>query len=128
MTALILPSLPPVFGVLSRHPNFGESFAYQLTGLMVVFTALGLIWLSLTLLGIYFKRMVPAKIEPAPVADAIPVGVPADGLSPELVAVIAAAVQMSLQGSYRIQAIVPVRGQDWAHEGRRQIFASHQVR
>jgi hypothetical protein len=55
---------------------------------------------------------------PAPITD----------LPPELVAVIAAAVKLSLRDAYRIHAIVPVAGHDWAHEGRRQIFASHQIR
>jgi hypothetical protein len=59
-------------------------------------------------------------------ADSAPALAP--DLSPELVAVIAAAVQLTLRDAYRIHAIVPVAGHDWAHEGRRQIFASHQIR
>src|SRR5690606_28694412 len=99
--------------------------------LLVVFTALGLIWLALTLVGHWFKRSVAA---PAPAPAAAPRTPPAAAtaageISPEVVAVIAAAVQVSLSGSYRIEAIVPVtHGRDWAHEGRRRIFASHHVR
>jgi Na+-transporting methylmalonyl-CoA/oxaloacetate decarboxylase gamma subunit len=102
-----------------------------LNGLAVVFIALGLIWLSLEVLGYYFKRTAIAPAPEIPVVVAAPVAapVPDNTLSPELIAVIAATVRVSLEGPYRIQAIVPVpAGQDWAHEGRRQIFASHQVR
>lgn len=120
-----------LLGVLPEHPSLGESIPFQLTGLAVVFIALGLIWFVLEVMGLYFKRRAPApsaapavSAAPAPAAPAMPADLP-----PELVAVIAATVQVSLEGPYRIQAIVPVNpGQDWAHEGRRQIFASHQVR
>lgn len=127
----------PLLGALSAHPGLRDSLPYQLTGLAVVFIALGLIWGCLELMGLYFKRTAPAKAEvvatevlipaasvAAPVAAPVPEGIPT-----ELLAVIAATVQVSLEGPYRIQAIVPVNtGQDWAHEGRRQIFASHQIR
>ena len=126
---------PRLLGVLPEHPSLGESLPYQLTGLAVVFIALGLIWVALEAMGLYFKRRAPA---PTPVAAPAPVPAPAaaapapaapTGIPPELLAVIAATVQVSLEGPYRIQAIVPVNpGQDWAHEGRRQIFASHQIR
>ena len=128
MPASHLSAWPCVLASLPDHPEFGESIAFQFTGLLVVFTALGLIWLSLTLVGGFFRRRAAAAPQPtqAPAPAAVPA---ATDLPPELVADIAAAVQVSLTGAYRIQAIVPVgTGQDWAHEGRRQIFASHQVR
>lgn len=134
MHLLTAVAAPRLLGVLPEHPSLGESLPYQLTGLAVVFIALGLIWVALEAMGLYFKRRAPA---PAPVAAPapaiVPVAAPAPtaptGIPPELLAVIAATVQVSLEGPYRIQAIVPVNpGQDWAHEGRRQIFASHQVR
>ncbi len=133
MHAPFLAAAPHLLGVLTDHPSLSESIPFQLTGLAVVFTALGLIWLALKIMGSYFTSQAPAPAAvPAPVAVAAPVpvapAIPA-GLSPELVAVIAATVQVSLEGPYRIEAIVPVNpGQDWAHEGRRQIFASHQIR
>ncbi len=129
MHSLLITSSPRLLGALSEHPGLSESIPFQLTGLVVVFTALGLIWLVLTVVGQFFKRTAPAPAVPVPVvAAAAPVSAP-DSLSPELIAVIAATVRVSLEGPYRIQAIVPVpAGQDWAHEGRRQIFASHQVR
>lgn len=131
MHSPIAAAAPCLLGVLPDHPSLSESIPFQLTGLAVVFIALGLIWLALEAMGLYFKRRTPAPsaapaavAPPAPAAPAVPAGLP-----PELVAVIAATVQVSLEGPYRIQAIVPVNpGQDWAHEGRRQIFASHQIR
>jgi len=139
----------PLLAALPAHPGFGESLAYQLHGLIVVFIALGLIWVAMTLLGAFFRRYGVAEV-PAPTADVAPVAaltpvlpivqpipVPTpmattviDEIPAEVVAVIAAAVQLTLRGSaYRIQAIIPVpAGQDWAQEGRRQIFASHQIR
>lgn len=130
MPASPLSAWPCVLASLPDHPELGESIAFQFTGLLVVFTALGLIWLSLTLVGGFFRRRAAAAPSPVPAPAVAPAVVPAaTDLPPELVAVIAAAVQVSLTGAYRIQAIVPVgTGQDWAHEGRRQIFASHQVR
>lgn len=130
MHSLTAVAAPRLLGVLPDHPSLGESIPYQLTGLAVVFIALGLIWVALEVMGLYFKRRAPAPVvapvstTPVAPAPAVPAGLP-----PELVAVIAATVQVSLEGPYRIQAIVPVNpGQDWAHEGRRQIFASHQIR
>ena len=74
--------------------------------------------------------VVPAAPVPpvAPVVPAEAAPLVAPDMTPELVAVIAAAVQLTLRDAYRIHAIVPVAGHDWAHEGRRQIFASHQIR
>jgi Na+-transporting methylmalonyl-CoA/oxaloacetate decarboxylase gamma subunit len=129
LTALPAPRL---LGYLPEYPSLSESVPFQLTGLAVVFIALGLIWLALKVMGLYFTRQAPA-VAPVPVASLPPAAAPAPAvpadLAPELVAVIAATVQVTLEGPYRIQAIVPVNpGQDWAHEGRRQIFASHQIR
>lgn len=130
MHSLTAIAAPRLLGVLPDHPSLSESIPFQLTGLAVVFIALGLIWVALEVMGLYFKRRAPAPaVAPVPAAPAAPAPVVPAGLPPELVAVIAATVQVSLEGPYRIQAIVPVNpGQDWAHEGRRQIFASHQIR
>lgn len=127
-----LLSAPPAFlAVLPDHPGFGGSVVYQIIGLLVVFTALGLIWLALTLVGLWFKRSAAATAKAPAAVSAAPAPVPvgAGEIPPEVVAVIAAAVQSTLAGSYRIEAIVPAtHAQDWAHEGRRRIFASHHVR
>ena len=140
---------------ISATLRFGDSVVFQLDGLAFVFIVLGLTWAAIAVLGVYFKRAAiaaaasaaasaaaakvqpaapvvpvaaPAPAVPAPIAPAAPAPAPITDLPPELVAVIAAAVQLTLRDAYRIHAIVPVAGHDWAHEGRRQIFASHQIR
>ena len=49
-------------------------------------------------------------------------------VEPELVAVIAAAVHLTLHEPVRVVAIRPASESGWAAEGRRQIFSSHRVR
>jgi hypothetical protein len=140
---------------ISATLRFGDSVVFQLDGLAFVFIALGLTWAAIAVLGVYFKRVAiaaaasaaataaaakvqpvapvvpvaaPAPAVPAAIVPVVPAPAPITDLPPELIAVIAAAVQLTLRDAYRIHAIVPVAGHDWAHEGRRQIFASHQVR
>ncbi|MBW7893603.1 MAG: OadG family protein [Opitutaceae bacterium] len=126
----LFPAVQPVLALLPDYPDLGESVGFQLTGLFVVFLALASIWLALTLVGQWFKRRAPVPAKAAAAAAPAPApAVATDEIPAEVVAVIAAAVQVSLSGSYRIQAIVPAtQAQDWAHEGRRRIFASHHVR
>lgn len=140
---------------ISATLRFGDSVVFQLDGLAFVVIALGLTWAAIAVLGVYFKRVAiaaaasaaataaiakvqpaapvvpvaaPAPAVPAAIVPVVPEPEPITDLPPELVAVIAAAVQLTLRDAYRIHAIVPVAGHDWAHEGRRQIFASHQIR
>jgi len=125
-----LLSIPPLLAAtLPPQPGLGESIVYQLNGLVVVFVALASIWGVLELSGRFFRRqaLAPKPASPAPV-PAAPTPV-ATGIPPETVAVIAAAVHAAVGGPHRIEVIVPVGpSSDWAREGRRQIFASHQVR
>lgn len=117
----------PFLAALPEHPGLGDSVAFQFTGLLVVFLALGMIWAAMALLGLFFKtRPVPrAAVAALPATPAAP---KADPLDPALVVAITAAVHATLRAPCRIHAIVPVTGQDWAQEGRRQLFSSHQVR
>lgn len=122
---------PILAAALPEQPGFLQSVSYQLNGLIVVFLALSLIWLMLEGLGFYFKRAakmgtpVAAPAAGAAVAPAAAV----ENLPPELVAAVAAAVQIVCGAQTRIHAIMPVApAQDWAQEGRRHIFASHQIR
>lgn len=126
-----------LLGVLPEFPSIQEVLGFQLTGLVVVFVALGSIWGLTELTGFFFKRAAArtpqTAPQPAPAATSTPVSSPAatmpEALSPEIFAVIAAAIQVALSGRFRIQTITPIEHpRDWAQEGRRQIFASHKVR
>lgn len=129
------PSLP--LGVLSEHPGTLELLIYQLNGLVVVFLALSFIWAVMEIVGFYFKRKAAfaeataktAKLAADEAAAVALANAPAEpSLPPELIAVIAAAVKVSLRNQrHRLHIIVP-NSSDWAREGRRQIFSSHSVR
>ena len=95
---------------------------YQLNGLIVVLVALCAIWGVLELTGIYFRRVAAAPKSPTePVElDALAPALSAPaGVSPETVAVIAAAVSATLPGPHRIHAIAPLSSESArASEGR----------
>jgi Na+-transporting methylmalonyl-CoA/oxaloacetate decarboxylase gamma subunit len=134
----------PVAAALAEKPTVLETLGFQLNGMIVVFLALASIWLFLEIVGRFFKRSEAKKSAAAATAPAAAVPVPAPapaapapsrapavpaGLAPELLAAITVAVHVTLGDRARVQAIVPVPlTQAWAHDGRRQIFASHQPR
>lgn len=88
-----------------------------------------------------FRKPAAAPVVPAPVAAPVPVApvpaparVPAAGaISPETMAVIAAAVAVALRGHrYAITNVAPAKAPDieqlmslWSLEGRRQVYSSH---
>lgn len=127
---VLLPSAPPFLAVLPEYPSVGESIAYQINGLIVVFIALSSIWGLMELIGLFFRqrRTTPAAAKSA--AHPTPALAPAQGgPSPEIVAVIAASVAVYFDRPHRITAIVDLEdARDWAREGRRDIFASHKTR
>jgi hypothetical protein len=129
-----LSLVPLLLGAaLPPNPSIGQSIVYQINGLIVVFIALGSIWGLLELLGRYFTREAVERKHGTPSASGTPTAValasPAaasrsESLTPETIALIAAAVHAKLGANHRIEAIVPVRtSSDLADEGRR-----HQVR
>jgi Na+-transporting methylmalonyl-CoA/oxaloacetate decarboxylase gamma subunit len=125
-----------LFGILPEFPSVSETLGFQLTGLVVVFVALGSIWGLTELTGFFFKRAAAREPQGAPqpapapaAASPEPAATAPEAISPEIFAVIAAAIHVTLGGRFRIQTITPVEHpRDWAQEGRRQIFASHKVR
>ncbi len=125
---------PPPLATLPEYPNVGESLLYQATGLAVVLIALCTIWFLLELIGVFFKRA-DARVKTAPVspvataAPAVASEPPPGTIPAEVVAVIAAAVHVTLGGRHRIHSVTPALSPvDWAREGRREIFASHKLR
>ncbi|HWL15863.1 MAG TPA: OadG family transporter subunit [Opitutus sp.] len=128
----------PALLALAEYPNIGDSILFQLNGLIVVFIALGSIWGLLELMGAAFRlaarrrhasahRPHPAAHE-RPSAPAAPAAA-TDATDPRVLAVIAAAVHLTLRGQpHRITAVTPEQPTlDWAREGRRAIFASHKT-
>lgn len=109
--------------------------AFQLTfvGMSVVFTALILLVVALTL----FKRLDAQMSRPKTVMDQIDVAKtaaippPTDELSPDLVAIIGAAVAIATSKKIQITRI-RYRGTQpepsWSRQGRITIMASHQTR
>lgn len=126
----------------------GDSLSQQLSGLVIVFLALCAVWAAMEVVGFLFQRNAPrgdaapsAAPAPTPVAApaAAPVAAPAAAAvaapaaaTPAAVplAVIAAAVHAVMRGQrYRVRAIATGEMHvEWAHEGRRDIFASHRLR
>jgi Na+-transporting methylmalonyl-CoA/oxaloacetate decarboxylase gamma subunit len=123
-------SLPPVVAYLSEYPTISESLGFQLTGLVVVFTALGSIWCLLELMALWFKRTGRAAKPAVAAAVAAPAPVSPDGLEPQVIAAMAAAVHATLGRTGRITSIVQVDAPDhgWGLEGRRQIHSARKVR
>lgn len=135
MTPLLLASAFP------EYPSLLETARFQLVGIVIVFIALGLIWVAMSVSGMIFRRLPIVVKEKG--RDASPKETPkaavsgtGDGAaSPEIVAVIAAAVHVAVQQPHRILSI-QVTGehgdhpvlQPWSVEGRRQIFLSHRIR
>jgi hypothetical protein len=128
--SLCLASLP-------EYPTLWESLQFQLTGLIVVFIALGSIWGLMEIMGWAFRRLaitqaatpstaaspiVANEASPAPVAE--PAEIPV-----EIFVIIAAAVHVMTDGKpHRIVTVTPHDPSfDWAREGRRAIFASHKT-
>ncbi|MDR2673952.1 MAG: OadG family protein [Opitutaceae bacterium] len=125
------PCPSPVFARLPDFPSLSQAIGFQLTGLVIVFIALGSIWLLLEIIGRLFKKAsLAAKPAPGPSAAGAGAAAAPTGVTPEAVAVITAAVHQTLPGkALRIVNIsTPVHTADWALEGRRNIFSSHKVR
>ncbi len=109
-----------------------EQLEYQIVGILVVMSCLAFLALVLAIVA-KVNSMKDAKEKPAPVAaKPAPVAAPAtapasDSLTPEMVAVISAAVATVLQGmSHRIVDIKQTPN-TYSSAGRQEIFASHRI-
>lgn len=136
-----LALVPARLLALPEHPKLGENLVYQFNGLVVVFIALGMIWVMMEIMGAVFRRIAanqsaraaavpaPAAAEPSAPAPA-PAGVPAtEGIDPATYAAIVAAVYCTLGTGHRVVGVTSVADtRDWSREGRRDHFSSHRVR
>lgn len=135
--------MQPVTATLSNVIAYENPLVGQTVGMVVVFAALILIAIVVSLVGkimVARDKMLKEK-EAATFAAlaAIPANTPApqatpavatqNGLTPELVAVIAAAVDTVLDGqSHRILDIRQSAASAWGLSGRTEIYASHRIR
>ncbi len=134
LSLCLAAALPP-------RPGFFESVSYQAVGLVVVFIALGSIWLLMELMGWIFRGLerrraaaafVPAPVVPSVTPEAAPVA--SSGITPEVLAVLTAAVNEMLESRGRIVSIDAVEARPsefnvqmlaWASDGRRRLLDSH---
>jgi hypothetical protein len=124
-----MTSFPSV--VLAQQPLFGN----QWLALAAILAGIAVFMLAVAGIGRWL-----AATHPEPAALPAAITAPAaggDAPTPELLAVIAAAVAVTAGPRSRITAVVPVKPatpnlemlmQQWSVEGRRQIYSSHQIR
>jgi len=121
-----------VLALLQDNPTTGEILEFQFTGLVVVFGALASLWVFLELMGMFFRHQAARNPGPTtqPKFSGEPLKPPPEKLPPELVAVLAASVQVALKGRrHRVVSITQTTStSNWAAEGRREHFSSHRVR
>lgn len=108
-----------MLAVFPDYPDFSESIAYQISGLLVVFLALGGIWVLLEISGALFRRA-DARKTTVPVVDAAsslrleknavePSDPPADeAIDPLTSALIVATVHAASEGRARILSVEPL--------------------
>ncbi len=130
MTPLVSHSLLSLAAELPEPPSFAENSLYQVTGLLVVFAALGFLTLAIKLVGILFGAVPASKSAPANSPDSH--ASDSEMVPGSVVAAISAAVHIVLNEPFRITSIKPLPSPsgstEWSKEGRRQIFSSHRVR
>lgn len=121
---------------LPEYPTLAESLQYQVTGLLVVLFALGSLAILVGLVGRIFAALEERRTEVRPATAATPARttLPAttEEISPAVLTAIAAAVAATL-GDRRfairgVQVADPRQNAAWSAEGRRTIYASHNVR
>ncbi|PTX99054.1 hypothetical protein [Opitutus sp. ER46] len=123
--------------VLANAPLFGNQWLalFAILGGVAGFMALIIVvgrWLAATHPDAP-SRSSSASAPSAPATTAAA----AQTISPEILAVIASAVAVTVGPRARVAAVVPVKSQapsvemlmqQWSIEGRRQIYSSHQIR
>ena len=129
--------------------NIMENLDYQIVGILVVMMCLGGLAVILTISGsiaasIQNKakaKAAAASAAPAPVPAAAPAAAGKPGMTPEMLAILSAAVDsamteltpemvavISAAVSHRIVEIKQSPGSGYAAAGRAEIFASHRIR
>jgi len=131
---LILAEATEAFVAEGRYDML-TNLEYLATGFIIVIGALSILWGACTLVGTFFARKAKAAAK-AKAATAVPVASGSEEDDPAIIAVIAAAIQVTLHRPMRIRSVRTVhttganesRHHAWALEGRSSHFQSHKVR
>ncbi|NJK93300.1 MAG: OadG family protein, partial [Blastochloris sp.] len=104
---MTLPSPPLILGWLSRDAGMVDNLQYQVVGLLIVFTALTLIWVAVSITGFFFRKIPVVIREKGTEGEGR--SVPKTGLEgtldPALLAVISAAVHAAVPLPHQIKKI-----------------------
>jgi len=128
--------------IIPLRPTWSEAAEFMVLGFLVVMVVLAAIWGLTSLIGQYFiiqnkaqkaKKAQEAadtaahhEIAAAAAAAAMTTPATPGGVTPEVLAILSAAVQAVIEEPARIVAVNPAGS--WGAEGRRQIFDSHRLR
>lgn len=116
-------------GNMTRMETLVTALPY-VSGALVVFLTLAILWGVCALTAWLVKTLVPAAVlEPAApaVARATEPVSAAGSVPPEIVAVIAAAIHTAVGKEHKIVAIKP-QASSWEKAGRQSVLGSHRVR
>jgi Na+-transporting methylmalonyl-CoA/oxaloacetate decarboxylase gamma subunit len=127
----------PIFLAAAEKMSVGKTFLAaipHLLGMVVVMVTLTVLWGVCELVSYLIKTYVPVTAEvaapkAAPAASPAPAAQAAatSGLSPETIAVIAAAVNTVAGSGYKVVAIKP-QNSNWEKAGRQSVLSSHKLR
>ena len=113
---------------LTTESSWGDVFGFLFLGLAIVISTLASLCIFCAIIGFFFKRIESAKHVREEAGKSQKIASPgADAVDESHIPVIAAAVAVILENHhYRITRIASARRMEqWAQEGRRQIFAAH---
>ncbi len=126
---------------LPSPEEFTASLTMIVTGFIVVLGVLSFLWVSIAVIGKCFVLIQERSLRKKEAlggtnAHTSPAEDPNDGISASTLALIAAAVQTTVNGPYRIVGVQHRHSNHepehqvstWSAEGRRAIFSSHKVR
>ena len=101
----------------------------HLMGMLLVLVTLACLWGVCALSATVIRMLAPAPAAPPPVAvrAAVPPVAAPDGLTPEIIAVISAAIASVTDSSHRIVAIRR-HSSTWEKAGRQSVLSSHKIR
>lgn len=99
----------------------------HLLGMVLVVLTLIVLWGVCVLSAILVKKFAPAPAAPAPLKRPAPAAPAATGPTPEIVAVITAAVASVTGSSHRIVSIKH-QSSNWGKAGRQSVLSSHKIR